>query len=245
VSSRSPEEDHFVAPVRKRSIARALAVTLSVGVHLSILAALLSARRDGPMLVEPSAIAVSLVQPARPPSPAPPKPAPTSAVAKSASPRPMAKPKPVRAAVDTLPADETPTPVSAPGLSDGELAGAATADSGGGGGACNMVRRLQGALRKDELVQAAARAPGAAGKALKVWNGDWLATPGEDGRGLSAVREAIMWEVGFAPAACRAEPVHGLVVISLTDAPGSTRLAMGGGEWRWSDLLSSPTMRPR
>jgi hypothetical protein len=219
-------------------------VALSVTVHASILVALLSVRRDGPMLIEPSPIAVSLVRPERPPSPAPPKHKPTPAVARSASPRPMVKPKPLRPAPAVLPADEIPTPVSAPGLSDGELAGAATADSGGGG-ACNMVRRLQGALRKDELVQAAARSPGAAGKALKVWNGDWLATPGEDGKGLSAVREAIMWEVGFAPAACRAEPVHGLVVISLNDAPGSTKLAMGGGEWRWSDLLSSPTMRPR
>ena len=52
---------------------------------------------------------------------------------------------------------------------------------------------------------------------------------------LAAVREAIMWEVGFAPEACRSQRMHGLVVVSLAD--GRTRFAIGGGEWRWSDLL--------
>ena len=105
-----------------------------------------------------------------------------------------------------------------------------------------MIRRLQAALRKDALVQAAvadARAAGS-GKALLVWNGDWIRSNGQDGAGLAAVREAIMWEVGFAPEACRAEPVHGLVLISLTDGPGAARLVVGAGDWRWSDLL-----RPR
>jgi hypothetical protein len=49
------------------------------------------------------------------------------------------------------------------------------------------------------------------------------------------VREAIMWEVGFAPEACRSQRMHGVVVVSLAD--GRTRFAIGGGEWRWSDLL--------
>jgi hypothetical protein len=106
-----------------------------------------------------------------------------------------------------------------------------------------MVRRLQAALRKDPQVQAAvadARAAGAGGKALFVWNGDWIRSNGQDGAGLAAVREAIMWEVGFAPEACRTEPVHGLVMISLNDGPGAPRLVVGAGAWRWTDLL-----RPR
>ncbi len=107
-----------------------------------------------------------------------------------------------------------------------------------------MARRLQSALRKARLVQAAVadagRADGAGGKALYVWNGDWIQSRGQDGNGLAAVREAIMWEVAFAPEACRAEPVHGLVLFSLNDGPGSARLVVGSGVWRWSDLL-----RPR
>ena len=60
----------------------------------------------------------------------------------------------------------------------------------------------------------------------------------EDGKGLAAVREAIIWEVAFAPAACRTQPVHGLVLISLNDAPGAPRLVVGSDRWRWSDLTS-------
>lgn len=100
-----------------------------------------------------------------------------------------------------------------------------------------MVRWLQNALRKDSLVQAAVAQ--SAGKAILVWNGDWVRSNQEDGKGLAAVREAIMWEVAFAPAACRAEAVHGLVVISLGEAPGASRLALGLSEWRWSDLVST------
>ncbi len=123
----------------------------------------------------------------------------------------------------------------ASGPDEALLAGAATADSGSGEGAgCNMLRRLQDALRKDRRVQAAV---GEAGGALMVWNGDWVRHPGQEGAGLAAVREAILWEVGFAPPACRVEPVKGLVVVTLSDAPGAARLALGSGTWRWRDLL--------
>jgi hypothetical protein len=57
----------------------------------------------------------------------------------------------------------------------------------------------------------------------------------QDGKGMSAVREAIIWELAFAPEACRNKPVHGLVLLSLAD--GNTRFAIGAGDWRWSDLL--------
>ena len=73
------------------------------------------------------------------------------------------------------------------------------------------------------------------GKAIMLWNGDWVRSGGQDGKGLSAVREAVMWEVAFAPEACRNRPVHGLVLLSLAD--GATRFAIGSGDWRWSDLL--------
>ena len=70
-----------------------------------------------------------------------------------------------------------------------------------------------------------------------VWNGGWVRNGEQEGHGLAAVREAIMWEVGFAPEACRREPVRGLVLISMNDQPGSARLVVGSGQWRWSDLL--------
>ena len=73
------------------------------------------------------------------------------------------------------------------------------------------------------------------GKAVMMWNGDWVRSGGQDGKGLSAVREAIMWEVAFAPEACRNERMRQPVLLSLAD--GNTRFAIGSGDWRWSDLL--------
>lgn len=119
------------------------------------------------------------------------------------------------------------------GPSEAELAGAARAGSGRGEG-CDMAGRLQAALRRDARVRAAVDQPT---QALWVWNGDWVRHPGQEGRGLAAVREAILWEVGFAPEACRTERVRGLVLITLGDGPGAARLVLGANSWRWSDLL--------
>jgi hypothetical protein len=102
-----------------------------------------------------------------------------------------------------------------------------------------MVRRLQAALRKDPQVRAAViqAHQGSAGKAVMTWDGDWIRSGSEEGKGLASVRQAIIMEVGFAPEACRADPVRGLVVLSLGDGPGSPRLVLGTGAWRWSQLL--------
>jgi hypothetical protein len=70
-----------------------------------------------------------------------------------------------------------------------------------------------------------------------VWNGDWVQSPGQEGKGLAGVRELIMLEVAFAPKACRDDPMRGLVLISLSDGPGAPRLALGSRAWNWSDLL--------
>jgi hypothetical protein len=140
------------------------------------------------------------------------------------------------------------TPASAPaGLSDSEVAGAATAGSGDGGGgdggngagSCDMVGRLQAALRRDGRIQAAMAGAHMAtgGRAVQVWNGEWVQSSGEEGKGLAGVRQAITVAVAFAPEACRKKPMHGLVLISLKDGPGAARLVLGAGAWRWSDLL--------
>jgi hypothetical protein len=235
-----------VAQARRRSAKRRNVLTAGVSLigHAAAVFVLLSAHRDTPRLAEPQPMAVQLVD-ARPVAEVvtPPAPAPPAPVEPPPPPRNIIKPKPApRSDVRPIPADEGPTGEGVE-LSDAEVASAATVGSGPSGRPCDMARRLQAALRKDAQVQAAiadARGSRGASKALFVWNGDWIRSNGQDGAGLAALREAIMWEVGFAPEACRSEPVHGLVLLSLNDAPGGARVVVGSGAWRWSDLL-----RPR
>ena len=222
----------------------------SVVAHAAILSAFLLARADAPKVVtEPPLMTVQLAD-ARPaqdvaaavaaPTPEPPKPKPQP----PPPPRVVSRRVLTHRAPDARPEDAAPSGEGAAELSDAQLAGAATAGAGGAGRACDMTRRLQAALRRDARVQAAVavadRAAGGGGKAHLLWDGDWIRSRGQEGEGLAAVREAIMWEVAFAPEACRAEPVHGLVLFSMADGPGSGRLVVGQGQWRWSDLL-----RPR
>ena len=182
------------------------------------------------------------------------------------TPRPP-RPTPVAPQVEPLPISAPEPSVSFVLLGDGALSGALTAGqgTGGGGGAgsgsggsgggsgsgagggsgqgCDMVKRIQNALRNDARINAAIgqayRASGASGRAILMWNGDWLQSPGEAGKGLAGVRQAIAVTVGFSPRACKAETVNGYVLLTLSDQPGAPRVALGsGGRWRWSDLLS-------
>ena len=241
---------------------RVLAIAASLVAHGLILLVMLPPAAPASRTYEPPAVTVTLVS--GPPlfaaalSPTPAKAPPAKARAK-----PKTRPKPAK----TRPHRTRPTPIKTasahkslarhtlarratspltaaddPGdemgetaaqveLSAGELAGAASAGSGPPGGVCDMPRRVQEALRRDPMVRpAVARF---SGKAVRVWDGDWVWMRGDDGKGLTAVRQAMMWEIAAAPRACRAEPVHGLVLIST----GPTRLAVGSGVWRWSDLL--------
>lgn len=255
-------------PRRRASRGAKLAAGLfSVGAHAAVLAAVMLAQPpQPPPMVEP--MAVDLIQPppppppepkppapepkpqeqpARPPSPAPPKPDPKPPTRTA---RPAVRPPDV----EPLPATPADTTMMAAELGEVELAGATTAGTGTGSGAgegasCDMVRRLQTALRRNPRVrEALAAAHGdaaASGKAVLVWNGKWLQSPGQVGRGLAGVREAIIMEVGFAPAACRATPMRGLVVVSLGDGPGAPRLALGDASWKWSDMLFAAGSRRR
>jgi len=222
---------------RRRSLAGALP---SVAGHLLALGIILlmQPQPTARAVIEDAPIIVSLI-PGEKPAPMPkaeveqpkPKPEPPKRhdLVRRISPRPAPTPAPA--------AKEPKPPQQGVELSASDLAGAASADSGGGGGSCDIARRLQGALRKDPLVQQAVA--GQAGKAIMVWNGDWVRNGGEDGKGLAAVREAMIWEIAFAPEACRTRPEHGLILLSMNSGSGAARLAVGAGEWRWADLLQN------
>jgi hypothetical protein len=235
-------EDHAPARVRaERRRRQILGAMQSLAGHLAILAVVVLMSKSLPVtMVEDTPIMNVSIVPGEKAAPQP---------KAEEAPKPQPQPKPqqrhtlVRRAAAKAPPDapsagkDPKPPQSGVELSAAELAGAASADSGGGGGQCDLARQLQGALRKDPLVLAAVASSG--GKAIRVWNGDWVQSNGEDGKGLAAVREAMIWEIAFAPEACKSRPVHGLVLLSLNTAPGAPRLAIGAGEWRWADLLHS------
>lgn len=169
------------------------------------------------------------------------------------APRPARVPTPPPPQVETLAAAAPAAAVAAPApvwatVGEGRLAGAARAGSGGGTGAgagaggagdgpgCDMIGRIQQALRGDPEVRAAVAAASAAagGRALLVWDGDWVQVPGQAGKGLAGLRQAIALEVAFAPEACRRQPMRGLALITFA---GGERVVFGAADWRWSQLL--------
>lgn len=207
-----------------------------------------------PAVATPVPVTAKTPQKARAAAPTPPTPRPS-------------RPTPLAPQVEPLPVSAPEPSVSFVLLGDGALSGALTAGQGTGGGGgtgsgsggsgggsgsgtgggsgqgCDMVKRIQDALRNDARINAAIgqayRTSGASGQAILMWNGDWLQSPGEEGKGLAGVRQAIAVTVGFSPRACKAETVNGYVLLTLSDQPGAPRVALGnGGRWRWSDLLS-------
>jgi hypothetical protein len=236
-------------PVAQR---RLLGAGVSLVAHGFVLLVLLTSHKQLPAAVEEPPMYVALVQspkpprhekPAPPPSPAPASAKPSKAKAESQT-RPPPKLVQARLAKARSP-DVAPLVVGDSGdtddtgvASDAQVAAAASAGSGRGLG-CDMAGRLQSALRRDARAQAAAAAAtlGAGGRALLVWDGRWVRSRGQAGAGLAALREAMLWEIGFAPPACRSEQVRGLVRLSLGDRPGAAQIILGRGSWRWADLL--------
>jgi hypothetical protein len=240
-------------PWARRS-GRAGALAVSLAAHAAIGVALVAAWTTYPAPPEQNPIAVTLVDAPRVIPPPPPVPAPAVSPAKASAPSAaVPSPDPAPAPIVARPSPAPPQAESPPaatsakrgqgvGLSDSEYAGASSAGEGDGAGgqACHMAQRVQAALRRDSLVQAAVAEAGRDGetRAIMVWNGDWVQSPSQDGKGLAAVREAIMWEIAFAPESCRAERMRGLVLLSLNGTQGVPRLAVGAGDWRWADLLA-------
>jgi hypothetical protein len=214
---------------------RLLAGAVSIAAHVLVTnAALLWLRMTpSPPAAEPE-IATVMVNEA--PDPKPPGP-PDAAASAAAVPLEIVAPPvpPVTAPSITIQRAAMPADTSDL-LSESQIAGAARADEGGGGGGgCDMARAVQQVLRREPRVRSAVAEADRLGKSSMLWNGDWVRTGGQEGKGLAVVRQAIIWEVGFAPEACRNARMRGMVLLSLAD--GSTRFAIGAGEWRWSDLL--------
>jgi len=220
-------------PGRRKT--RFMAGAFTVGVHMAGLALLLISRGSAPPSPapsEPDLVQVSVVDTPKPQPPGPPdvQMAEPQAAAEPVLPRVTVARPAVRIAIAK--------PDNSDLLSASQLAGASAVGEGaggGGGGSCDLAQAVQRALRRDPQVRSAVDEANRGGKAIMLWNGDWVRSGGQEGKGLSAAREAVMWEVGFAPQACRNQRMHGLLLMSLAD--GGTRFAIGTADWRWSDLL--------
>ncbi len=243
---------------------RSLGLFLGGVVHALLLFLLFETQAVTPEPIEPPAVILEFIAPPAPvkapESGAPPVAAkaevvvrkkpkpPPPAVVKTRAPKKIPPPQ-VRAIaaapkLKKVEPEEPDEPI--PQVSEAQVASAARAGTGQGagagsgkgegGGSCDMARAIQNALRRDPLVLAsvAQAQRAAAGKALLVWNGDWVRSHSQEGRGLSAVRETIIWEVGFASERCRNQPMRGLVMFSLSQS----RLVVGKDGWRWSDMLN-------
>jgi hypothetical protein len=199
-------------------------------------------------------------------SPAPAKPAPRRAPPAVAAARPRKVVDRLPPEVEPLPAAPVPPGPPLPLLGAAQLAGAMTVGAGpgggggnrvggsggaggtgsgpgSGGGSCDMVRWVQDAVRDDAAVRraviSASHEMNASGRAMLVWDGDWLQSRNQSGKGLAGVRQAIALEVAFAPAECKNQRMTGLAVLKLEDGADGARIALGKGSWRWSDLLGA------
>ena len=268
MTGRNPKDSRSGA----RWAAGAISVGLHLGVPLLLLMVPSSPTMRPEPPSEPILVELFRPPPASPsPDPAPDEAAPEEAGAASGpvTQDPPTAPPPLRLReapptrqippVPVAPSPAPPAPVVMASLGAAELSGAARAGSGSGrsgdgsgagdgagrgsGGACDMIRRLQNALRDDDdLRVAVAQAHGdlsSSSRALLIWNGDWIQNPGQEGKGLAGLRQAIAAEVAFSPRECRTQSVRGLVLLTLADAPGAPRVVLGTDSWRWSDLTGA------
>lgn len=235
-------EHHPQKPVRE------IGWLISIAVHVAAVGALLwlHGARPPPPSNTSQILAnfVELPEPPGPESPAADSPAPGPPVQ---APPVQAPPSPAETVAEPVAEQAlaevvTTRPNTSDLLSDAQVVSAVAAGEGGdsgpsggnGGGGCNTAQVLQTALRRDPMVLKAITNAGRLGKAVILWDGDWVRSGDQDGKGLSGVRQAILWTLAFAPEACRNKAMEGLVLISLA---GDTRLAIGTDRWRWSDLL--------
>jgi hypothetical protein len=227
---------------RKR---RSLAIAASVMIHAALLFVLLRATPAFPPTAsDAGAIGVSLVDGKALFAPARPKvrrPHPEST--RSAHPKPPRPDPPPDVSfqfVKTEPPADKARLASDP-ATDVVAVSVADAASAASGKTCEIGAWLQAALQADPVVQAAlARVPRSAksvANAIMIWDVRWVRQPPSALDGVSAIRAALMIGVRSAPPACQSQMVRGPELMPLTDASGTTILAVGSGEWRWADLL--------
>lgn len=113
---------------------------------------------------------------------------------------------------------------------------------------CQLGAWLQVALQADPQVQAALslipRPARSVANAVMLWDGAWVDAPRGASAGVGAVRLALITGIRSAPATCQTQMIRGAELLTLTDGPETTVLAVGAGQWRWIDLLATAEPAP-
>lgn len=211
-------------------VAEAMAVSLFDGAGLAL--------EPAPATL-PAAALIAVPAPVEPPPPEPPTtqpiepPGPDSVldfarrlIAKSPASLNIAPDKPSAA----------PPPVAVP----------ATASAGRD---CALEGPIQAALQASEPVRAAlGKVPPTSrsvANAIMLWDGAWV-DPAKLGgaTAIDPIRDAIIAGIAAAPADCRGSLLRGPRLLAIVGGQDTTLIALGSGEWRWSDLQSSNTRAP-
>lgn len=230
---------------------RHLLILGSAIAHVAVVAALLLSPAPSQAVAEVSAISVSLfdgkallpsARPPAAPSLAPPRrpPAFTEATLERPPPQPTdVEPQYVEVS-DSEPQLLERDPLQDPVALSVEAAAAAN------GQACQLTSWLQAALEKDPQVQGALalipRPTRSVANAVMIWDGGWVTPPHAASGGVGVLRMALLSGIKSAPAACQAQPIRGAELMTLTNGADTTVLAIGAGEWRWSDLVATANL---
>ena len=237
-----------------------------VAAHLLLLASLaLAPARFAPMASAPSvmvelAAASTLAQavpaPRAVPATAPPTPSPSPPP--SPPPQPSLQPDPPPPApVSDLkalerelpPVDPTaePTPLTPQAPAPQPAAPGATVGPTASATSCDLSGAIQAALEgdpktRDELALIPRQARSVA-NAVQLWDGVWVDPDSLGGPAITEpIRVAIVNTISQAPPACSDQTVVGPRLFAVADPRGTIIVALGSGQWKWSDLLApAPT----
>lgn len=240
-------------PVRPRAIAMSLTVLL----HLAMLAALIwlgsvspPPRREAPLVTTLSL--PGSAKEAEPPGaslPAAQSPEePTQAAPAITVPPPFAMPVDalqtfVPDAIDfgalTPEFDTEPDPATTGDAADAASTGPGRGDAGT---TCPLVESLRAALEQDVRAQAALalipRPSRSVANAVMLWDGRWIAPERVGGRRTTdTVRSALATVLSATTQACRTQLNLGPVFVPVSNERETIILAFGSGAWRWEDVL--------
>ncbi len=254
----------MVAMVRSRSRAlppRAIAIGLTILVHLAMLATLVASgagdiapRRESPLSItlalpqtmsesDRTATVLPTAANVNPPPDAREEPAPTPLPPAPALPSEMPIAEPQLLGADLVASgpqfDAEPDPARTGDAASDVMAGTIAS---GAGTQCPLVASLRAALEQDVSARAAVgripRPSRSVANAVMLWDGRWIAPERVGGTAaLAAIRATVARVVGNGAEACRSQIISGPVFVPVDDDNGTVVLALGSGAWRPADLL--------